>query len=137
MMNSFTGRCLCGAVRYEFTGDAVLALNCHCRDCQRASGGASTPALFVLRNSLKISGSAKYYDSIGESGKVISRGFCPNCGSALFGQPELMPDVISIRPGTLDDPSTFRPAIDIYTASAQPWDVMDPAIPKFSAAPPR
>jgi hypothetical protein len=38
--------------------------------------------------------------------------------------------MVTVRAGSLDDPSVFRPAQDIFTASAQPWDVMDPALPK-------
>jgi hypothetical protein len=111
-------------------------VNCHCRDCQKASGGAYTSSLFVPKDTLKIIGDVKYYDATGDSGQTISRGFCPNCGSALFGKPAIQPDLISIRPGTLDDPSKFQPAIDIYTASAQPWDYMNPELPKYPKLPP-
>jgi hypothetical protein len=37
---------------------------------------------------------------------------------------------------SLDDPSIFKPAMDIFTSSAQPWDHMDPALPKFTKMPP-
>ncbi len=130
-----TGGCLCGAVRYECVGPPVLALNCHCRDCQRVSGSSFTASLFVPIDSLTVAGDVRYFDSVGDSGKVISRGFCPNCGSALFGKPSLTPDVISIRPGTLDDRNAFRPVMDIYVASAASWDSMDPTLPKHAKLP--
>jgi hypothetical protein len=38
---------------------------------------------------------------------------------------------MGIRAGSLDDPSWFEPTADVWTASAQPWDVMDPRVPKF------
>ena len=136
MATVFTGGCLCGAIRYECTGQPVLSANCHCRDCQKASGGTYTSALFVPKGTLKITGDVKYYDKTGDSGQVISRGFCPHCGSALFGKPTILPGLISIRPGTLDDPSTFQPAMDIYTSSAQPWDYMNPGLPKYPKLPP-
>jgi hypothetical protein len=135
MSATLTGGCLCGAIRYESTGQPVLTVNCHCRDCQKASGGASTASLFVPIDSLKTTGNVKYYEKTGDSGQTISRGFCPNCGSALFGKPSIMPDLISIRPGTLDHPESFRPALDMYTSSALPWDQMDPALPKFETVP--
>ncbi len=39
-MAHFTGGCLCGAVRDECSADALFMGNCHCRDCQKANGGA-------------------------------------------------------------------------------------------------
>jgi hypothetical protein len=131
-----TGGCLCGAVRYESSGPPILSLNCHCRDCQRASGGPFTSSLFVPSEALQVNGTVKFYDSKGESGQIIRRGFCPDCGSALFGRPAVLGNLVSIRPGTLDDPSSFRPIMDIYAASAQPWDRLDPDLPKHAKAPP-
>jgi len=136
MSTKMTGGCLCGAVRYECGGQPVLSLNCHCRDCQKVSGGPFTSSLFVPIESVAITGEVAYYDSIGDSGKIISRGFCPRCGSALFGKPSLMPTVISIRPGTLDRPNEFVPAMDIYAASALAWDSMNPELPKHATLPP-
>jgi hypothetical protein len=46
------------------------------------------------------------------------------------------PDLVAIRVGTLDDPSAFRPEADIFVKSAQPWDYMNPALPKFPTYPP-
>lgn len=136
MAARLVGGCLCGAVRYESAAEPAISLNCHCRDCQKASGGACTASLFVPVDSLIVTGRVKYYERMGDSGQAISRGFCPECGSALFGKPAVMPHLVSIRPGTLDDPSIFRPALDMYSASAQPWDLMDPALPKFATVPP-
>jgi hypothetical protein len=113
-----------------------MTANCHCRDCQRATGGAYASVFFVPRNAIKITGEVKYYDVKGESGNILSRGFCPTCGSRLFGKPAVMPDLMGLMAGSLDDPSSHRPAIDIYTTSAQPWDYMNPELPKFPKGPP-
>lgn len=136
MATPLTGGCMCGAVRYECSAQLPLTANCHCRDCQRATGGAYASVLFVPRNAIKITGEVKYYDVVGESGNVLSRGFCPTCGSRLFGKPAIMPDAMSIMASSLDDPSGHKPAMDIYTASAQPWDYMNPELPKFPRMPP-
>jgi hypothetical protein len=94
------------------------------------------PVLGVPQRAVKITGEVKYYESIPDSGKPTRRGFCPNCGSRLFGRPSVLPDLIMIMAGSLDDPSAYRPGMDIYTASAQPWDHMNPAVPKFPKMPP-
>jgi hypothetical protein len=131
----FIGGCICGAVRYECIVEPVISANCHCRDCQRAGGGAFAPALVVPTAALKIRGEAKFHDTRGDSGHVVSRGFCPNCGARLFGRSMAMPGLTAILAGSLDDPSRYQPAADIYTASAQPWDPMNPALAKFRTSP--
>jgi hypothetical protein len=41
----------------------------------------------------------------------------------------------SMAGGSLDDPSQFRPAMDVQIADAQPWDLLDPATRKFDRYP--
>jgi hypothetical protein len=125
----------CGEVRDECSADPVFTGNCHCRDCQQASGGAYVPALVVTAHALKITGEVKYYDSRADSGNTFSRGFCPNCGGCLFGKSSGMPGIIAIMAGSLDDPTRFKPSMDFYTSSAQPWDHMNPQLPKFPKQP--
>ncbi len=136
MATPFKGGCICGAVRYECTAEPIMTGLCHCRDCQRATGGAFAPALAVPKSALKITGQVKYYDVKGDSGNTSSRGFCPNCGAPLFGRPGFAADIMTIMAGSLDDPSWYKPSMDIYTASAQPWDHMKPDLPKFPKMPP-
>jgi hypothetical protein len=93
------------------------------------------PALAVLTRALKITGDVKYYDSRANSGHTFSRGFCPNCGGRLFGKTSAMPRFMLITAGSLDDPSRFKPSMDFFTSSAQPWDHMNPELPKFPKQP--
>jgi len=135
-MASAKGGCMCGAVRYECTGDPMFMGNCHCRDCQQASGTAYNAAIGVPKSAVKITGDVKYYESKADSGNMGKRAFCANCGSRLFSLPAFAPDLMVLQAGSLDDPSIFKPQMDIYTSSAQPWDYMDPALPKFPKMPP-
>jgi hypothetical protein len=136
MATTFTGGCLCGAVRYECSADALFMGNCHCRDCQKASGGAYDPYIGLPAAALKVTGKVKYHDTKSESGSSLTRGFCPECGARLFGKTSGMPDLAMITAGSLDDPSQYKPGRDIFTASSQPWDHMNPALPKFPKMPP-
>jgi len=78
----------------------------------------------------------KYFESKVDSGKTSKRAFCPNCGSRLFSMPAFAPDLIVLTASSLDDPTIFKPAMDIYTSSAQPWDQMNASLPKFPKMPP-
>jgi len=132
-----TGGCLCGAVRYECSAEPVFSGNCHCRDCQRISGSGYVSTFFVPESSVTITGEVKYFDKNGDSGHLVRRGFCPSCGSQVFGKPEIVAGVLGGRAGSLDNPELYHPTMDIYTASAQSWDFMNPDLPKFPQLPPK
>jgi hypothetical protein len=128
----FSGGCACGTVRYECSEAPIAMLSCHCRDCQRAGGSGSSPTVVVSSTALRVtSGEPKYHSVTAESGSTARRTFCPECGAPLYATTSARPTLVSIRAASLDDPSWFRPAADVWTASAQPWDVMDPNVPRF------
>lgn len=135
MSKVITGGCLCGRVRFETSAEPVFAGNCHCRDCQKSTGGPYTPAFFVAKHAVKIEGEVKYFESKADSGRSVFRGFCPECGSQLFSKLEMLPELIGLRAGTFDNPNDYQPNIDIYTSSAAHWDVMNPSLPKFEKSP--
>jgi hypothetical protein len=66
----------------------------------------------------------------------VTRAFCPECGCPLFIRVSARPDIVGLRVGSLDDPSEFRPEADIFVKSAQPWDHMNPDLPKHQTYPP-
>lgn len=137
MATTRTGGCLCGAVRYESEGEPVFSLQCHCRDCQRSSGTAYIAAIRVPSAGFRITqGAPKRYVGKADSGNEIIRAFCGDCGSPLWVQVSTRQDIVGLRVGSLDDPSGFRPEADIFVKSAQPWDHMDPALPKYPTYPP-
>jgi len=49
----------------------------------------------------------------------------------LFGTSNGMTGLAMITAGSLDDPRLYKPTLDIFTSSAQPWDHMNPALAKF------
>ena len=133
----FSGGCACGAIRYECSAEPLIIANCHCRDCQRSSGRACSSVVVVLAASLKLlKGEAKYHLVKAESGNVVRRGFCSECGSPLFAGNSVHPEMLAIKVGSVDDPSWCAPMVDIWTASAQPCDCMNPELPKFPQQPP-
>jgi hypothetical protein len=135
----FTGACSCGAIRYECTAEPMMMFKCHCRDCQRATGGAFACAILVPADSFKFTrGAPKYHFTESAGVGQHKRGFCPECGSRLTGgeNAEGTTGFVGINAGSLDDPSWFQPQMDIFISDAQPWDQMDPGIPKFEQYPP-
>ena len=136
MPQKLSGGCACGAIRYEGDADPLVIMNCHCRDCQKASGSAYAAIVVVPKAAIQIRGEPRYHKVVGQSGKATERGFCPSCGSPLTITSERRPDIFGLQAGSLDDPSAYRPMMDVFTSSAQPWDTMDPKLQKYSHGPP-
>ena len=135
MVTPFSGGCACGAIRYACASSPIAMINCHCRDCQRSSGAPFASGVVVLASDLEVTGTPATYAVRGGSGNVTVRSFCSTCGSPLFARSAAVNGFVSVRFPTLDDPSTFKPMLDIWTASAQPWVCMDDAIPHFAESP--
>lgn len=129
-MTKLSGGCACGAIRYEAGAEPLLMLNCHCRDCQRASGSGFAAIVVLPGDAVKLTGEPRYHAVTGSSGRPVERGFCPACGSPVAVKLGHMPDVFGVHAASLDDPSLFKPAVDLFTASAHAWDHMDPNLPK-------
>ena len=114
----------------------MVMFNCHCRDCQKTTGSGYTPVFYVPAKGFKITkGTPKYYETKSEMVGENIRGFCPDCGSRLFGGKTDFGQ--GITAGSLDDPSVFKPQHELWTCDAQPWDAMDPQTPKFEKYAPR
>ena len=132
----FTGGCACGAIRYECTAKPLLVWKCHCRDCQKRTGSAFYVNVWVPTPALRFTkGEPTYAPTQGESGNIFYRGFCSACGATVEGKSDGFPDIRGVSATSLDDPSGLEPAADIWTSSAQPWDYMNPALPKYEHQP--
>jgi hypothetical protein len=112
-----SGRCLCGAVRYEVDGPLRDVILCHCVECRRWHGHVCA-ATSVASDALRFVSDAglRWIDSP-ESDAHARRGFCGECGSSLFWD---APDreTISIAAGTLDQPTGLKTVGQIHTADA-------------------
>lgn len=126
MPDARTGHCQCGAVRYRLTGEPLTLFACHCTDCQRQSSSAFGMALWVKKADVEVlSGELKEWVRELPSGRRMACRFCPDCGTRLFHQVLGQEEVMSIKPGTLEDTRWLQPAGHIWTASRQPWVRLD------------
>lgn len=135
MSAPMTGGCLCGAVRYACAAAPMFPGHCHCRACQKASGAAFASVFAVPEDALTVIGEVKYFDLPADSGHVSRRGFCPECGARVLGASSGMPGLIVITAASLDDPSVFTPAMNMFVQSAQPWAPLDPDLPAYPGMP--
>ena len=135
MADSLRGGCACGAIRYDVSAEPTFMLNCHCRDCQRASGSGFAAIVVVPKSAVTIEGQPRFHAVVGESGAKVERGFCPTCGSPLVIRLERIPDILGLQAASLENPALHRPAVDCFIESAQPWDLMGSETKKFPRGP--
>lgn len=116
-----TGGCLCGAVRYEINMDGANTGNCHCRDCQKNSGGPfmtfTTPAPGRLKWLSEPGGEAHASD-------IARRRFCNQCGTPMTWESLSDKNDMAVSTGTLDDPEGVEILYEIYTRTR--WKAMPP-----------
>ena len=130
-----TGRCLCGACTYEIDGEPVVVAHCHCADCQRLSGAGHTTGAMFAESGVRMKGAISTYEMTSGAGNVVTRLFCANCGSPLFGRNSGMPGFVTATAGTLDQSETLSPTVAIFARNRRPWDTMDPSLSSFEAQP--
>jgi hypothetical protein len=104
-MSGITGGCQCGAIRFsaERLGRASI---CHCRMCQKASGGFFGPFVDV-KGFVWTRGEPKRF----QSSNLVQRGFCGDCGTPLSFEPQN--GRLNVYIGAFDDPSQIAPTIQL------------------------
>ncbi len=133
---AITGGCLCGAVRYTAHEKPIATRVCWCRLCQYLGAGSGTVNTIFPTASLEITGELRDFQSTADSGNIMHRQFCPQCGTQLFSAAVVRPQWIIVRVGTLDDPDVVEPQSTIWAASAPSWAVIDLDIPCLDGQPP-
>ncbi len=132
MEKILSGGCLCGSVRYEYSGEPKEATYCHCDDCRKATGGPYTVGVRIRADALRIvSGRVKGYTTTADSGNKITRQFCPECGSPLFTKAHAHPDLVWLKAGSLDEPQLIKPSYQTWTQCAVPWAYIKEDLPAF------
>jgi hypothetical protein len=117
---SVSGRCLCGAVRYEVRGPLRDVLICHCEECRRWHGHVCAAAAARKADLLLLEKRGLRWIKSPNSDAGARRGFCGECGSSLFWDPP-GDETISIAAGTLDPPTGLRIIGHWYTSQASDY----------------
>ena len=129
------GGCLCGAVRYELTAEPQMTAVCHCTHCQRQGGAVFSTNLMIAESAFVQTGETKVYADKGDSGQAVWRHFCGTCGSPIISKIAVMPGVVAVKAGTLDDMSGLTPAIEVYGDHAAAWVAPIAGVKRFAQNP--
>ncbi len=108
------GGCQCGAVRYTVTLTSDEAYWCHCRMCQRATGGVAAALVSVRREAVRWA--TREPDRF-VSSPIAKRGYCAACGTPLTFEYNDRERDMDLTVGSLDEPAAVRLASHFGTES--------------------
>jgi hypothetical protein len=131
----YLGGCQCKSVRYQFTGSPLTCYACHCTDCQTSSGSAFTLSMIVKREDISVIEGEVAINRFNHNGTDVQRHHCAKCGTGLWFSAAQMPEVVALKPGTLDDTNWFKPVAHLWLRSAQPWVMLDTTTAKYEQQP--
>jgi hypothetical protein len=130
-----TGRCQCGALRYEHGGTPTAVYVCHCRECRKQSASAFGISVAMLKDGLRVvQGVPKFWTRDTDSGSRLRCAFCPDCGSRLWHE-SLGADWLSLKGGSLDQPPDISQAIHIWTSRKLPGVIIPEGAQQFPEEP--
>ena len=123
-----SGRCICGAVAFEVTGELRDVHLCHCTECRRWAGHvwAASEAAWADLEFAEDRG-LRWIDSP-DSEHDARRGFCSECGSSLFWRVPRS-DRVSLAAGCLDGPTGLETTGQIWVDSAGDYYELDERVP--------
>ena len=109
------GRCLCGDVRYEFTGAMFDVVHCHCESCRRHSSAAFVTTFNIDKTHFRyIRGDPVLY----KSSPGVDRTHCGRCGSPISYENARE---FSLFACTLEDLTLVKPQAHIMVGEMVPW----------------
>lgn len=124
--------CQCGTLTATINdGAEPMVVACHCIDCQKRSGSPFGSMAYYPQTSVAFDGEAREYSRVTDSGETYTTGFCPNCGSTLYGKASRLPDVVGVTVGTISDPDFPAPVRSVYEQSRHHWLAMPAEMPGF------
>ena len=110
-----TGRCLCGAVSYVFTGVPLRSTVCHCATCRRRTGSLFSANLRFEPAQVAFNGDLSSFGFNTVGGRNVGTYFCSKCGTTLWFEAEVTPGLKALCAGTLDNPNEVtRPGRELF-----------------------
>ncbi|MCA8899603.1 MAG: GFA family protein [Hyphomonas sp.] len=127
----FSGSCLCRSCVYQIDGGIEPAGVCHCEDCRKVTGGPFGVSFRVPKDRFHITGRTASYSKPADSGTVLTRHFCPVCGSPLYTESGAHADAVYVKAGTLDQPEAITIERQAWLASAVAWAAIPPGVATY------
>lgn len=127
-----SAQCACGGVRIALKGRVLSMFLCSCEDCQRASGAGHAAIVLARPSDVTIAGETRSFARPANSGAIMTRSFCPQCGTPIVGHSSRAPDVLMLPVGLFGGAAAdwYQPNQLIFARSHREWDEVAAALPR-------
>lgn len=88
-----------------------------------------------LSNAVAVSGKLSKFSYLSDKGSKVTKVFCANCGSPIYGENTRMPDHLTLSLGTMDNASGLDVEVVIFERDKPHWDQLGENVVSFAAQP--
>ena len=128
-MTKAEGRCLCGAIAFEFAGEPNWIVHCHCESCRLATSSPMTTWVSVPVQALRFTkGKPHYFNSSAKA----RRGFCRSCGSPMTYENAGLPDEVHVYAASLQPGFPVEPSRHVFVEEQVDWLEIHDDLPRFA-----
>jgi len=124
-------QCHCGSLRATTSGEPLLVNMCHCKACQRRTGALAGNGAAFAKEQVTVEGASKVFERDGQSGRKVRFYFCPACGTSVYWEPEVRPDIRIVAVGAFADPDFPPPSSSIFEATKHAWTLLPERMKHF------
>lgn len=135
MKHDYSGRCLCGAVNYKVHGEPVIVAQCHCEECRRLSGTGHTIGAMFAAKDVTTDGTLCKYSYQSSKDSLVTKAFCGQCGSPIYGTNTRSPDYLTLTLGSMSDTNGLKVQVVIFERDKQHWDQLSEDVMSFATQP--
>ncbi|EYB21995.1 hypothetical protein FG05_30640 [Fusarium graminearum] len=127
MHASYSGECLCGAVKFIIFSEPIAVLSCFCQHCSKGAGGLQQLIGKFSTETVHISTTdnesiSKYTLRDTSSGDCKEKAFCRTCGCTLWTIPAAAQGKFYlIRLPLLKGGLSLRPKMEIFVRNRPTW----------------
>ena len=126
---------MCGRVRFEVTEPFVRVSACHCTSCKKLSGGTGTVSGIAPTEAIRVVAGGEALRTF-QPEEGLTKTFCSECGSNLFGGGWPESPHSSVRLSALDSPFDQKPEMHIFVRSVAAWETLpDDGAQRFDVRP--
>ena len=118
-----TGACICGNVKFAFTGSPRFVADCVCESCRRAHGATAVSWVGVNTDQFELiegESSLEWYASSG----AAKRGFCKACGTRLFFRSDNWPAETHMALACVDSPHNLTATKVSFAEEFPDWTAL-------------